>query len=204
MGTMAMNWAQNNANFYAIDLSPTSIAQTKKRFSFYQLKGDIEQADSRALPFEDNYFDYVYSWGVLHHSPNIITSLKEIYRVLKPGGKTGIMLYSRQSIYYYYLIKYLEGFLHAENLFISPVELTSRYSDGAAEEGNPFTYPVTCAELTKLIMPQYNNLKIKVLGTELDVVFQYLCLPYGKFIPGFLKKSYARRYGWSIWVEAEK
>lgn len=51
--------------------------------------------------FENGYFDIVYSFGVLHHIPEVDKSIAEIYRVLKPGGELIIMLYNRASINYY-------------------------------------------------------------------------------------------------------
>ena len=58
--------------------------------------------DARQLALPDNSFDYVYSWGVLHHSPDIAQSLKEMTRVLKPGGGFGIMVYNRRSLLHWY------------------------------------------------------------------------------------------------------
>jgi ubiquinone/menaquinone biosynthesis C-methylase UbiE len=54
-------------------------------------------ADAEALPFADTSFDLVYSWGVLHHTPNTKRALDEIRRVLKPRGEARVMLYSRRS-----------------------------------------------------------------------------------------------------------
>src|SRR5439155_13485599 len=52
---------------------------------------------AEALPFDDETFDLVYSWGVLHHTPNTQRALDEAYRVLKPTGEVRMMLYSRRS-----------------------------------------------------------------------------------------------------------
>jgi len=48
----------------------------------------------------------IYSQGVLHHTPNINTALKEIYRVLKPEGKLIIMLYCKNSFNYWIRIQF--------------------------------------------------------------------------------------------------
>ena len=180
-----------------------SVDQTKRRFAFFSLKGNIGKADARNLPFENTYFDYVYSWGVLHHSPNFSKSIQEIYRVLKPGGKVGIMVYNRKSFLFRYLIQYLEGFLHFENNFLSFRELSSRYTDGSREEGNPYTFPVTKSELIQKVS-QFNNIKVRIFGTDIDWMFSYLCFPYSAYLPLLIKKSFAMRFGWSIEVEAEK
>jgi SAM-dependent methyltransferase len=98
LGTLAMNWARNGAEITAVDLNPTSIEQTRRRFDLMELSGRIEPMDARHLAFADASFDYVYSWGVLHHSPQLEQSLGEMMRVLKPGGGFGIMLYNRRSL----------------------------------------------------------------------------------------------------------
>jgi ubiquinone/menaquinone biosynthesis C-methylase UbiE len=204
MGTMAMDWAKQGAVIYATDLSHVAVNQTKMRFKLFELKGNICLGDARRLPFEDNSFRYVYSWGVLHHSPNIKRSVEEIYRVLEPGGKVGLMLYNRNSLLFKYMVEYLEGFVHFEKRFLSPVGLASRYGDGAREEGNPYTYPVTRDEMIRKVMTMYENLQIRMFGTDIEWMLSFLCLPYHRRVPLFVKKSIARRLGWSMWVEAKK
>src|SRR5215217_2256793 len=124
MGTMAMHWAQHGARMTAVDLNPVAIERTRRRFELHGLSGDIQPADGRSLQFEDDAFDYAYSWGVLHHSPDIEKSLRE----LRPGGGFGLMVYHRRSFLQWYVIEYLEGLLHYEDRFLSPLELASRYA----------------------------------------------------------------------------
>ena len=75
LGTMAMNWAQNGARVTAVDLNPTSVRETRRRFELYGLEGDISLMDGNQLALADGEFDYAYSWGVLHHSPDLERSL---------------------------------------------------------------------------------------------------------------------------------
>jgi len=67
------------------------------------LKSNLRRIDAESLPFEDNYFDIVYSWGVIHHSEDTEKIIKEILRVLKPGGKFLGMIYHRRSLHAFYL-----------------------------------------------------------------------------------------------------
>src|SRR5262249_39123603 len=53
--------------------------------------------DAESLPFESDSFDVVYSWGVLHHTPDTARALKEVRRVLRPAGEARIMLYALDS-----------------------------------------------------------------------------------------------------------
>ena len=138
-----MNWAQQGAKITAVDLNPTAVSQTKTRFNIFKLEGDIRECDAEHLPFQENEFDYVYSWGVLHHTPGTKKAISEILRVLKPGGRVGVMLYNRQSILYRFIVKWQEGFVNMEKNWLTDLQLASRYSDGERKEGNPHTWPVT-------------------------------------------------------------
>ena len=53
-----------------------------------RLPSGLAQAAAR-LEYPDEYFDRVYSWGVLHHSPDTPRALSEVWRVLKRGGGHG-------------------------------------------------------------------------------------------------------------------
>ena len=97
LGNMSSNWAQHGARVTAIDLNLPSLGLTAERFRLSKLTGNILQADARTLPFRSGTFDYVYSWGVLHHSPKLGVSLQELLRVLATGGGFGLMLYNRES-----------------------------------------------------------------------------------------------------------
>jgi ubiquinone/menaquinone biosynthesis C-methylase UbiE len=204
MGTMSSNWARNGGIVTAVDLNPVAIKQTTNRFKLFGLNGEIKQCDANILPIDDDSFDYAYSWGVLHHSPNLEESISEMMRVIKPGGSFGIMLYNRQSILHWYMTEYVEGFLHYEHQFLNALELASRYGDGAREEGNPHTWPVTKSEMRNLLKQYSPDLNIKVLGTDLDFAFRYLLPGLGLALPAWVKKPWARRFGWSLWMEGHK
>jgi ubiquinone/menaquinone biosynthesis C-methylase UbiE len=99
LGTDLLQFARNRAVVTGIDLTPKSIELVKKRFAMENLSVDARVADAEALPFEDDSFDVVYSFGVLHHTPNTQKAIDEVRRVLKPGGKLIIMLYNRTSLH---------------------------------------------------------------------------------------------------------
>jgi len=50
------------------------------------------------LPYPGNYFDYVVSNGVIHHTPNTEKAADEFYRVLKPGGKASVCVYYKNIL----------------------------------------------------------------------------------------------------------
>ncbi len=111
MGSDHAEWAKSNPkSLTGVDLTPRAVEHTKKRFALLGLMSNIKEADAEQLPFDDNSFDLVYSWGVLHHSPNTHQAIKEVFRVLCIGGKARIMIYHKNSLIGYLLwIRY--GFL---------------------------------------------------------------------------------------------
>ena len=67
-----------------------------------------EAASKRTSYFEhvtypDGFFDFIYSWGVVHHTPNTPKAVGEIHRVLKKGGQAKIMIYRKRSLVGYML-----------------------------------------------------------------------------------------------------
>lgn len=101
-GTDFVQWVRGGAKAYGIDLTEEAIRHLDYRLELYGLKAEgFKVADCENLPFEDNTFDIVYSWGVIHHTPNTLKALDEIIRVLKPNGLAKIMIYNRKSVLAY-------------------------------------------------------------------------------------------------------
>lgn len=204
MGCMASNWAGRGAQITAVDLNPVAVTQTRRRFDVFGLQGTVLEADAENLPFADDSFEFAYSWGVLHHTPGIRQAINEIYRVLVPGGRVGLMLYNRNSILYRYFVEYQEGLVNMESKFLSPLELGSRYGDGGRQEGNPHTWPVTRREVLRDLIPMFCDPEIKVLGTDVPEALNTWFPNLGRAMPLSWRKALARRWGWSLWITAVK
>jgi ubiquinone/menaquinone biosynthesis C-methylase UbiE len=97
LGTDFVRFARAGARVTGIDLSPRSVELVRRRLELESLEGEVLVADAEALPFEDSRFDYVYSWGVLHHTPDTSRAVREAIRVLRPAGQMCVMLYGRRS-----------------------------------------------------------------------------------------------------------
>ncbi len=72
--------------YFGIDFSQKLINEAEKRFP----KKSFLQADALNLPFENDFFDKIYSIAVIHQIPSHnyrLKALKETKRVLKSGGK---------------------------------------------------------------------------------------------------------------------
>ncbi|HEY9634149.1 MAG TPA: class I SAM-dependent methyltransferase [Coleofasciculaceae cyanobacterium] len=96
-GTDHLQWARAGAECYGIDLTEAAIETTKARLALYGFTSHLQRSDAEALPFPNEFFDVVYSWGVIHHSEHPERIIGEIQRVLKPGGVFIGMMYGRHS-----------------------------------------------------------------------------------------------------------
>ena len=97
VGTDFVRFARAGAKVSGIDLTDTSIELVHQRLALEGLRADLRVADAEQLPFADKTFDFVYSWGVLHHTPNTGLAVREAIRVLRPGGAACVMMYARHS-----------------------------------------------------------------------------------------------------------
>src|SRR5215216_6498576 len=107
LGTDGAQFAKAGAKYTGIDLTNAAVELAKRRFELFDLPGSFRVADAERLHFANNSFDVVYSHGVLHHTPNIAAAVREIHRVLRPGGRAIVMLYHRDSYNYHVNISML-------------------------------------------------------------------------------------------------
>lgn len=96
-GTDFCRWAASEAQAVGVALTTQAIQLTTQHLDALELSADVHLADCEDLPFADDSFDLVYSFGVLHHTPNTERAIREVLRVLKPGGQIRIMLYHKRS-----------------------------------------------------------------------------------------------------------
>jgi ubiquinone/menaquinone biosynthesis C-methylase UbiE len=98
MGLHTETLARAGADVTAIDLTPTAIEATTKRLALRGLTARLIRADAEVLPFDDQSFDFVWSWGVIHHSSSTARVVRHIARVLRPEGECRIMVYNREGM----------------------------------------------------------------------------------------------------------
>lgn len=99
IGTDATNFARAGADYTGVDLSQASLELARKRFDIFGLEGDLRLCNGEELSkeFAANTFDFVYSFGVIHHTPDQRAVIEDIRKVIKPDGLFRCMLYARNS-----------------------------------------------------------------------------------------------------------
>ena len=105
VGTDFTQTVRAGAIAVGIDLTRAATELTRDRLHLYGLKADLIVADAENLPFRVDAFDFIYSIGVIHHSPSPQAIIDEVFRVLVPKGKIRIAMYNRYAgaVYRYYL-----------------------------------------------------------------------------------------------------
>lgn len=224
MGTDGAQFAKAGAIYTGIDLTDAAVELARKRFQVSGLPGEFHVADAERLDFPDASFDLVYSHGVLHHTPDIEAAVREIHRVLKPGGRAMVMLYHRGSYNYRVGIRVLRragsGLLKSETgiklinlLTREPIDslrehaqlakngnssaddFLSQSTDGA---GNPLARVYSRREARELFKD--------FSGVELRAYFlNKRFIPIvGSLLPRALESALASRWGWHLWIYATK
>ena len=140
LGSHSQVLAEKNCNLTAIDLTEKSVEITKRRLVLKGYDANILQADCEDLPFDDGYFDYIWSWGVIHHTPNTKKAAQEITRVLKKNGRLGIMIYNNNSLYKFLNVYFRYGILNLKFFKgYSKQDLKNMYTDGKEIGGAPLS-----------------------------------------------------------------
>ncbi len=99
MGADHLEWAKVHPRSLAgIDLTERAVQFTSERLRLNGYSSELRVSDAENLPFPDESFDIVYSYGVLHHSPDTPRAIREVHRVLRTGGTAKIMIYHARSI----------------------------------------------------------------------------------------------------------
>ncbi len=226
LGTDGAQFAKAGAKYTGIDLTDAAVDLAKRRFELFNLPGTFRVADAERLLFANNSFDIVYSHGVLHHTPDTAAAVREIHRVLRPGGKAVVMLYHRDSYNYRInismlrragvnLLKWNTGvkLVHlltgeAEDRLREQARLLKIQSDYSNSEeflsqntdgaGNPLARVYSRAEARELFKDfEHVEMRTHFLNKR--------WLPLlGPILPRSVESRLASRWGWHLWIYATK
>jgi len=131
-GTHAQLIAPHSKSFVGIDLTERAARATTTRFRLADIRGRIFQMDAEHMTFADQSFDFIWSWGVIHHSSNTQRVLREMARVLRPGGKAALMVYYRSPLQYYLFTGLGRGLLKGDFWSVGGIHrINQAATDGA-------------------------------------------------------------------------
>jgi SAM-dependent methyltransferase len=227
LGTDGAQFAAAGADYTGVDLTEAATELARKRFQLFDLRGEFQVADAENLDFADESFDLIYSHGVLHHTPDTARAVREIHRVLRPGGRAIVMLYHRDSYNYRIgirvlrraggrllksesaikLIHWLTGeplaSLH-EHAKLSTVS-TNGYlssdeflSQSTDGAGNPLARVYSSSEARELFK---DFREVELHAYFLNKRFVPLV---GNLLPRAIEAALASRWGWHLWIYAKK
>lgn len=161
-GIDSAEFGRNGAEPICVDF--TTIGSTSTRDTLREAgltAWDVIRGSAQALPFRDGAFDCVYSFGVLHHIPDLMRVLKGVARVLRAGGEFVCMMYNKDSLLYAYSIL----FLHREN-GLTEEQVVSMYSERV--EGCPYTKAFTRQELAELLSTEFKVTSVNAYFNAID------------------------------------
>jgi len=107
-GTHAQLISSRSRSFTGIDLTSRAAEMTSQRLRLFNIPGKVLEMDAEQMSFPDGSFDFIWSWGVIHHSADTRRVLQEMNRVLRVNGTSTVMVYHR-SWWQYYVVWLLKG-----------------------------------------------------------------------------------------------
>ena len=228
-GADSMQIINRGALFYGIDLTEESIKRVEARFSiFKKIFKELKMAKAENIPYHDNYFDIIYSHGVIHHSPNINKIVEEMFRVLKPGGQAIVMMYHKNSINYWISINFIRriGLLF---LFLFPpikylvAKITGESVPRLSKHLKNFKQSgISYLRMKNFIHKStdgpdnvYSSVWTKNKAKELFREFKSTVtkvyflnerhlLGLQKIMPSPLKRKLSHKFGWHLWIISQK
>jgi ubiquinone/menaquinone biosynthesis C-methylase UbiE len=180
LGTDFVRFVRAGSVATGVDLTPRAVDLVKQRLALEGLEADVRVADAERLPFEDGSFDRVYSWGVLHHTPDTERAIAEAVRVARPGGAVTVMLYGRRS--------WVAFGLWARHALLRGRPRTSLAEVLAANMESEGTKAYTTAELRRMFS-SLEAVRIERVGTAVD-----------RRVAGPVARLTGRALGWYVVV----
>jgi ubiquinone/menaquinone biosynthesis C-methylase UbiE len=170
-GTHAQLLAPRCKSFTGIDLTSHAANITMRRFELFNIPGKALQMDAEDMSFPDDSFDFIWSWGVIHHSADTRQVLKEMHRVLRPCGKCTVMIYHR-SWWNFYVCALLKGVFQRQLWKQGSLHRVNQCAtDGAiARYYTPHEWQAMTSDLFAIEA-------VRIYGPKSDVI----PLPHGRF-----------------------
>jgi ubiquinone/menaquinone biosynthesis C-methylase UbiE len=202
IGTDTVNFVKNGAKLTSVDISNNSLELTKQRMQVYGLEANLLWANAEELssyvPVE--VYDLVYSFGVLHHTPNPSAAFLECKKYMNQNSELRLMLYHKGAFKAFQILEqYNFDYANADALI-------AKHSE--AQTGCPVTFSYTPDEITKLL----EELGFSVTEISIDHIFPYKIEEYKKYqyvrediwqMPEKTFSEFESKYGWHLLIKAK-
>ncbi len=197
MGTDHLQFARGGADPVGIDLTPRCVQLTARHLWLHDFRPRLLVADAEELALKDGSVDFVYSMGVLHHTPDIQKAVDEIYRVLKDGTEALVILYHRHSLFHWWSIRFVERILGRGFLRESLSQRLSRieYSRIGAR---PLVKLYARRDARRLFR-RFGAVEVQVKHLRRQDIAHL-----GPYIPSRFLQRLERRFGWYLVIRACK
>lgn len=191
IGTDAVNFARNGAIYTGIELSNESLALAKKRFELFKLTGTFLKGNAEELDYVlgNIKYDLIYSFGVLHHTPNLSLALKQIHNYCHEKSKVKIMVYASNS----YKQKMIEaGLDQPEAQYGCPIANTYGEDEiiEILKESGFKTTSIYQSHIFPYQVEPYKN-------------YKYSKQPWFETMPTEVFEVLEKNFGWHLLVDAE-
>lgn len=203
MGTDSINFARAGAEVTVIDISSESLALCRQRFDefgltarFYQ--GNAEDID-QIVPVEQ--YDLIYSFGVIHHTPNPGRVIDTLRQYVGPRSELRLMLYSKWCWKTLWILaRYSKGRVWRMS------QLVAEHSE--AQTGCPVTYTYSARDVREGLLKDFTVRSIRkdhifpyVIGKY--VKHEYQRVWYFRWLPAPVFRALERLLGWHMLIVAE-
>ena len=163
MGLHTELMVRAGAEVTAIDLSPTSIEATQARLRIRGLNARVFQCDAEKLDAPGGSFDFVWSWGAIHHSAHTGRIVRNVARMLMPRGEFRSMVYNRDGFIARYI--FIRRYLFGGGFFTNSYdEILNETSDGFSARYYP---PEQYADLLHTF---FEDVRYEVMGQTADAL----------------------------------
>lgn len=189
IGTAAINFARAGAIYTGFELSEKSLELTRKRFDVYGYKGSFYSGNAEELsqyvPIEK--YDLIYSFGVIHHSPNPRKILDEIKKYMDHKSVLKVMIYAKNS-WKSHMIE--AGLDQPEAQAGCPIAMT--YTEDEAKD--LFSgYELTSIKQDHLFPFEIDSYKKGIYQKQ----------PWFESMPDEMFKTLERKLGWHLLIDAK-
>jgi ubiquinone/menaquinone biosynthesis C-methylase UbiE len=198
MGTDLFQFASHGAIVSGIDLTPKHYEIASQRFKLYGIPADLRLGDAEEMPYEDESFDAVYTFGVIHHSPNTEKIVDEIYRILKPGGRAIIGVYHKWSVFYMIQTLFTNYLISGAFLRESFRQVASRIEYRDNSDANPLVKVYSRRSLGRMLR-QFDSVNCEIRHLK-PQDFTY----FRRLVPPSLMPKLETRFGWYVVAKCVK